>query len=76
MTRAESRVHAVHATVDRVEGATAVLDAGGVVLQVPIGWLHRGVREGDGVTVSFERGDAGPLADSVRDRLAKLTGQK
>jgi ribosomal protein L16 Arg81 hydroxylase len=76
MTRAESRVHAVSATVDRIEGAIAVLDAAGVVLQVPIGWLHHGVREGDGVTVSFARGDARPLGDSVRDRLAKLTGQK
>lgn len=65
--------HTITATIDRLDGKLAVLDAEGVSLEVPLQWLPHGVREGDGITVTFARGDSQPLADSVRDRLAKLT---
>ncbi len=63
----------ITASVDRIEGAFAVLDAAGVPVQIPRAWLPAGVGEGSGVTITLAPGDASALEDSVRARLAQLT---
>lgn len=63
----------IDATVDRIEGAFAVLDATGLSVQIPRKWLPAGVSEGQGVTIAISCRDASALEASVRARLARLT---
>jgi hypothetical protein len=73
MPRTNRATHTVNATVDRIEGSLAVLDADGFALQLPRAWLPAETREGSGVQITIATRDASDLDDSVRNRLAQLT---
>jgi hypothetical protein len=66
----------VNATIDRIEGETAVLDAAGFALSLRRAWLPAGAREGDGVEITIAARDARGLDASVRKRLDALTRKR
>jgi hypothetical protein len=66
----------VNATLDRIEGKTAVLDADGFPLAVPRAWLPDDAREGDGFQVMIVPHEMRALGDSVRKRLDALTKKR
>jgi hypothetical protein len=66
----------VNATLDRIEGNTAVLDADGFALTVPRDWLPAGANEGDGFQITIVPHEMHALGDSVRKRLDALTKKR
>ncbi len=72
----DPHVRTVSATIDRIEGESATLDADGHAIKVRREWLGADAREGDAVNVTFAMASNSSLASSVQSRLDALTGRK
>ena len=57
-------------TIDRIEGARAVLDVDGELVELPAAALPAGAREGDALSLSLMSADA--LRAEGEARLARL----
>jgi hypothetical protein len=75
-TRKNASKVTVNATIDRIEGETAVLDAAGFALSFRRAWLPADAREGDGVEITIAAREARELDASVRKRLDALTRKR